>query len=268
MGFVRTKEELDRYYGLGARQFIGAKMMGIMFETREDISQRIIPPPLEQPDSPGGMIFIAEYPKTNLGIGYREAALFLRCKYQGEAGNYCLSMPIDSEESRLYNGRDIFGYPKKAADICIEEKGDEVHGWVERHGIRFIDLKVKLAGSLPELPPQAPNFLFKAHPRIDLEPGFDGPVLLCRQQTTVDMQSMKIGPAELDIRESYYDPWAEIEMTNILTGFYMVTNNTMQPGKVLTEVDADAYLPYYFKITDFFDGTHLNNEQQIRPCND
>jgi hypothetical protein len=28
----------------------------------------------------------------------------------------------------------------------------------------------------------------------------------------------------------------------------------MLPGSVITEVDADAYLPYYFKITDFFSG--------------
>jgi hypothetical protein len=26
----------------------------------------------------------------------------------------------------------------------------------------------------------------------------------------------------------------------------------MQPGSVLQEVDAEAYLPFYFKMTDFF----------------
>ena len=27
-----------------------------------------------------------------------------------------------------------------------------------------------------------------------------------------------------------------------------------EPGRVLGEIDADAYLPYYFKMTDFFAG--------------
>ena len=252
MGFTRTKEELDAYYNIDVRKFPGAKMLGVMFQTKEEIVKELLPPPLEMGDAPGGMMFIAEYPETNLGRGYRESAIFLKCKYNGQEGSYCLSMPIESEESRLYNGRDIFGFPKKMAKIHLEKNGQEVHGWVERHGIRFVEVKINLSGTLPELPPQGSTFLFKASPKIDLTPGFDGPVFLCSQKTTIEMKTMEIGPAEVTLKESDKDPWAQVEMTNILTGFYMVSDNTMQPGKVLTEVDGDAYLPYYFKITDFF----------------
>ena len=41
MGFVKTKQELDRYYGLGVREFIDAKMLGVMFETRMEIIERL-----------------------------------------------------------------------------------------------------------------------------------------------------------------------------------------------------------------------------------
>ena len=63
-------------------------------------------------------------------------------------------------------------------------------------------------------------------------------------------------PARADVvlRESEDDPWAEIEITNINVGFYLISDNTMQPGRVLGEIDGDAYLPYYFKMTDFFSG--------------
>ena len=110
MGFVKTKEELDNYYSLGVRKFIGAKMLGVLIEVKPEIVARLLPPPLTPAAASTGLIFIAEYPETNLGPGYREAALFLTCNYQKEQGSYCLSMPIDSEESRLYNGRDIFGF--------------------------------------------------------------------------------------------------------------------------------------------------------------
>jgi hypothetical protein len=36
--------------------------------------------------------------------------------------------------------------------------------------------------------------------------------------------------------------------------FYLVSDNTMMPGKVLAEVDSAAYLPYSFKALDFFAG--------------
>jgi len=253
MGFVKTKEELDAYYNLGVRQFIGAKMMGVMFQTKPEIVARLLPPPLAPTDSPDGLLFIAQYPETNLGPGYREAALYLKCQYEGEEGTYCLSMPITAE-GRMHNGRDIFGLPKKMADIHLERNDQQVHGWVERNGVRIVDVKIQLSGSLPQVPPTGPTFLFKAMPRIDLQPGFDGPVLLARQQTDIEMKSFEIGMPEVTFQPSDTDPWAEVEIETVMIGFYMLSDNTMQPGRILGEVDADAFLPHYFKMTDFSTG--------------
>ena len=253
MGFVVTKDELDRYYQLGVRQFDGAKMTGVMFTTEPEVTGPLLPPPLEQADLPGGLIFIAEYPATNLGPGYREAALLLRCQYEGVAGTYCLSMPINNEP-RMHNGRDIFGFPKEMADIHIAREGNTVHGWVERAGVRFVELKVELAGELPELPPTGPSYLFKAMPRIDLQPGFDGPVFLASQQTEVKLRKLEIGMGELTLRPSETDPWAELGEPTLMMAFQLESDNTMLPGRILTEVDGEAFLPYYFKMTDFSAG--------------
>ena len=84
--------------------------------------------------------------------------------------------------------------------------------------------------------------------------GFDGPVFLVRQQTHVEMRSLEIGEAEVTLRESIYDPWAEIELEKTLMAFYLVSDNAMQPGEVVAEVDPQAYLPYSFKGVDFFAG--------------
>ncbi|MBU2548192.1 MAG: acetoacetate decarboxylase family protein [Proteobacteria bacterium] len=254
MGWVKTREELDRYYSFRVREFVGAQMLGVMFETRMDIVREVLPPPLEPAEQPAGLIFIASYPATNLGPGYREAALFLQCTYRGEPGTYCLSMPIDSEPVRMHNGRDIYGFPKKMADIHIERQGRHAVGWVERFGIRFVEIRAELTDSLPALPPMGPTFLFKALPAADLTPGFDGPVFLVRQQTEVRMKSLDIGGAEVLLQASEYDPWAEIELEKVLMAFYLVSDNTMQPGRVLAQVDPAGYLPYSFKSVDFFAG--------------
>jgi len=250
MGFVKTEEELRQHYAVRVRQFDGARMMGVMFLTEPDIVRRLVPPPLEPTDTPGGLIFIARYPATNLGPGYREAALYLNCQYQGEAGTYCLAMPIDSEPNRMHNGRDIFGLPKKMASIHLEENGSRVHGWVERHGVRFLEIAIDLAGALPEVPPTGPSFTFKAIPRIDLTPGFDGPVLLCRQKTEIKMKSFRIGLPQVTINPSPTDPWAEVKISQILIGFFMESDNTMLPGAVVAEVDPEKFIPYYLKMID------------------
>lgn len=251
MGFVKTASELDKYFGLGVRRFNGAKMMGVMFQTKPEIVARLLPPPLKPTDMPGGLIFIAQYPKTNLGPGYREAALYLNCRYKDEPGTYCLSMPIDSEPNRMHNGRDIFGLPKKMADIHLEKNENKVHGWVERMGVRFVEINIDLSGSLPEVPPTGPSFTFKGMPRIDLTPGFEGPVYLCRQKTDVEMKSFEIGMPQVVLKPSEADPWAEVEIEQTFIGFFMESDNTMRPGEVLAEVNGEEFLPYYFKMVDF-----------------
>lgn len=253
MGFVKTREELESYYRLGVRKFTGARMMGVIFETRPEVTARLLPDPLEQADSPGGLIFIADYPVTNLGPGYKEGALFIRCKCRGEAGSYCLSMPITSE-GRMHNGRDVFGFPKKMARIHLEKEGRRAFGWIERHGVRFVEIEASLTGTIPELPPMGPTFLFKAMPRIDLTPGFDGPVFLAAQETQIVPRTVEIGTARLTLLPSEHDPWAEIGDPTVTAAFYLESDNTMLPGKILEEVDPELYLPHYYKMTDFHAG--------------
>jgi hypothetical protein len=40
----------------------------------------------------------------------------------------------------------------------------------------------------------------------------------------------------------------------------MESDNTMQPGDVLAEVSPEAFLPHYFKMTDFPMGTTEGEE--------
>jgi hypothetical protein len=65
------------------------------------------------------------------------------------------------------------------------------------------------------------------------------------------LNSLEVGMPELTFKDSSRDPWAEVEVVSPIAGFSIVSNNTMRPGEVVTTVDGDAYLPYYFKMVDF-----------------
>jgi acetoacetate decarboxylase len=251
---VKTPEELAAWYELKVRKFPDVKMMGVVFGLDAGLARHLLPPPLEMPELPGGLMFIAEYGETNLGPGYREAALFLRCSYQGTAGSYCLAMPIDSEESRLHNGRDIYGFPKKAATIGCTWGAERVTGWVERGGVRFVELSVERSADLDALPPTGPTYLFKAMPRADLQPGFDGPVFLVSQQTEVVTKRAQVGLPTVTFKPSPLEPWSELSSLEPMMGFVLESENRMLPGKVLAEVDGAAYLPHYFRMTDLYVG--------------
>ena len=92
-------------------------------------------------------------------------------------------------------------------------------------------------------------------PKIDLTPGFDGPVFLAEQRTEIVARSVELGTGDLTLRPAEHDPWADINDPKVTAAFYLESDNTMLPGKILTEVDPDLYLPHYFKMTDFHSGT-------------
>lgn len=252
MGFIRSQEEIDRYYSLGVREFPGARMLGLMYETKPEIIAKLLPPPLEPAAERWALCYIAHFPDTNLGPGYREGAIFIRCKYKDEVGNYCLSMPLDGTDDRIFNGRDIYGFPKKVGTVGLNTGEGFAEGWIERHGVRFVNIRAELKVKLDAPPLKVgPSFLFKFMPSASLKPGFDGPVLLVKQRTEINYHSFEMGPGEIQFAPSIHDPWSEIECVRVMTSYYFTSTNRMLPGEVVGEADPEKFLPYSFSRTDW-----------------
>ncbi len=261
MGFIKSLEELAGTYQPNA-VFYDAEMLTVYFETKPEIVKRLLPPPLKPAKDPFGGAFVANYPKTNFGVTYLESALFLLAEYDGVEGGYCLAMPVTSDMA-LILGREVFGYPKKIANIFMKRDGDKVEGWTERHGDRFFEVKARLTGKFNEEVLQQMmmermssasgmdqityNFKYFPSPTRD---GFDYNPRLIRELVEFRPKSMEIGEAELTFRSSEHDFWGEVEIVRVLGAVYSVGDNTMLPGSVVAEVDPVAFAPYAFIKVD------------------
>ena len=51
---------------------------------------------------------------------------------------------------------------------------------------------------------------------------------------------------EIKLEPSIYDPWAELEIINMIGGFYSVGDNKMYKGEVVAEVKPTTFAPYAF----------------------
>ena len=111
MGFIRTFEEIMAMVGKRA-EFYGAEMLTVTWETTPEIIKSLLPPPLKPAEKPIASAFVADYPRTNFSLPYKEAALFLLAEYHGVAGGYCLAMPV-TYDMAMAGGREVFGYPKR-----------------------------------------------------------------------------------------------------------------------------------------------------------
>lgn len=252
-GFMSSRESAD---------FYDAEMLVVYWETKPEIIEKLLPPPLKPVESPTVYAFVADYPKTNFGAVYKEAAVFLSCEYEDIEGGYCLAMPV-TDDMALAAGREVFGYPKKMANIHYQKEKRNAEGWAERHGTRFFEVNAKLNGR-----PNSPEFLDLVTERTGGATGggieitevtynykhfpspdgnyFDYNPRLIREEVVFRPTELKIGNAELSLKSSESDPWGELVVEKILGALYLKGNNSMLRGHIAAELDSEKFVPYSF----------------------
>ena len=239
--------------------FFDAEILMVFWETKPEIIARLLPPPLKPAKEPVAMAFVAFYPRTNFDVTYRESALFIRASHNGEEGNYCLAMPVTNDIA-MAGGREVFGFPKKMADIHFARKGDSVEGWTERRGVRFMEVHAKLSGNFNDEEAQKKiletnmgtdgsirgiSYNFKHFPAPEGS-AFDYNPRLVRLETILRPKERLLGEAEIILKASDYDPWTEVEVVKILGALYTKGDNSMLAGKVVAEVELMQFAPYAF----------------------
>jgi acetoacetate decarboxylase len=168
-------------------------------------------------------------------------------------------MPVTSDMA-MAGGREIFGFPKKMADIHYKKDGDIIEGWTERRGTRFMEIRAKLTGKFNDpatldiltATPTAEDgsskrtsYNFKHFPAPE-GGGFDYIPRLVKQETVFRPKEMQFGEAEIIFKPSDYDPWAEVQVVKMLGAIYNRGDNSMLGGKVVAEVEPMEFAPYAF----------------------
>ncbi len=231
--------------GSGEATFTGARLLAAAYLTEPAAVEENIPAGFSPGEQPLVTVFVAEYPKTNFGTSYREAALLVSCKYGEESGSLCMGIVVDDDVA-LILGREIFGYPKKLAQISLERSGNRVEGKVFRRGVQFLEIRAELSEVIPSppMPAMGPTFLVKAFPAADLS-GPEWPPKVVA--SPIGSKPTSVRPAlscDVVLRESELDRWAAFPVKDVVFAAEVETQLTMAPGRVLGELDPESWLPY------------------------
>lgn len=257
MSFVKSPQDLARFYARKAWTFYDAEILWVVWETSDTTIARLLPPPLKPAKRPLALAFIANYPRTDFGITYREAALALQADFGGVEASYICAMHV-TDDMALLGGREIWGYPKKMADVAFYREGQSAGGWGERHGIRYLSIQAQLTGNLnapdaadeivevfgpPNLNGVSYDYNFKYFPSPDWQ-GFDYTPRLVRGENAFELQTIEVGEATLTLKPSALDPWSEVEVVRMVGAIYTKGSVSMRKGVVVAEADPEAFRPY------------------------
>jgi len=210
-----------------------AEAIAFAYETDEDSAADILPEGLELTSPPTASVLFLRYPFSTLGV-YDEVILGLSCTWQGSPRFYIAHIVVNSDVP-LAAGREIWGYPKKFAEITFQKERDLILGAMERPKDNRICTGV--------IRPEAPLELVEGEPVPSLSlrviPGAEeGAAPSVMELIEVPPQSTTIeawqgsGSLQFD-STSDLDPWHKIEVRQMLTAIYRRYDFVLNYGRVI-----------------------------------
>ena len=243
-------------------------MDGIYFTFMSDMAKiaEILPAPLE-PAFPMVSGYVLNIGKTAFCAPYREAMLGVYVKYQGRVGMYPVTFLLSGEgtEMATFPGRERFGLPKKMCEredcIRIERNGDVARGIVERHGVRLLDVSIKLgeynnpmtggiySDPAPGKKTGGESFYFRPVTEPDEKGiGHFAYVDLYSNGAEYTYKSWEPGKVTVRLQSSVDDPWGHFPVLENLGGAYAENDLAMKELFLLEKLDPEEAMPKLLSV--------------------
>jgi acetoacetate decarboxylase len=242
MGFVKRPDEMARIeHALTHPRFVNGEMLTVDFLTDPSVVEHILPPPLEPAAEPRVTAMVGRW-QSNCVADFHGGAIYVAARHGDVEGDYVLAMFMDTDAATIY-GRDLFGEPKKLAASALHRHGDMFSGWVERNGVRLIDLHGQLGTDLGPFEAEGVNFNFKARPAAD-GAGLEEDAILTQANFEVRAVAAREGAGSVVLRGTVHDPLDELPVRSVLRGAFMECD-LIGSCRAVARVPAGVFAPYH-----------------------
>ena len=222
-------------------QFRNNRGLRIFYETTPEVLRKLVPEPLVPNPENLMQAYIGQFNLENSLIGtysYKEAGFLVPVTFSNTRGNYAVYLYLDKAFAIVW-GREIWGWPKKDANLSFKEQGGRVFGRVERFGTTLIKASMTISEQVEPVSEdpssQDPIFTLKLIPSVKK----DAPPDLM-QLTTTSLRDQKAkeqytGKATLELHSSDMDPLGEIKIKEIVGARFTVSESVLGFGDVLLD---------------------------------
>jgi acetoacetate decarboxylase len=248
--YVKTPEQIRELQGINAAPaFLESRSLSATFLTDPEVVRELLPPLLEPAAEARVSVSVYEIGRSNCVGAFNGASVNLACRYNGEDGLYCLTMPMSTDTAMVF-GRELYAEPKKLAECVVEERGRFVHGTVTRHGIAYIELTGTFDGPLEDVGRSglSHHYYYKYMPSADGRGlAFDPQLVRVTHRGTT--HRAKRGTGTITFRESAHDPVIDLPVL-MVEGFAFSHGETYTTAEVVATVPAASFLPWAYGKTD------------------
>jgi acetoacetate decarboxylase len=246
VGYVKTPHEIERIeQQLSAPRWRG-EWLSVSYLTDESTHRRLLPPPLRPAAEPIATVTVGRWQSDLLG-DFAGGTLSLAARHGDVEGGYVLVIYMDVEPPIVF-GRDLFGEPKKLGASGLVRDGDHVRAWVERHGVRLIDLRSDLGEDRGPSRSERTTFNFKARTAAHGR-GLEEDAILTHTRFDVALQALRTGTGSVTLGSGPHDPVGEVEVLEIRRAAYG-EDESVAHCRAAATVPGEDFLPYHYGRQD------------------
>ncbi|HSA53069.1 MAG TPA: acetoacetate decarboxylase family protein [Yinghuangia sp.] len=217
-----------------------------LWETDPEAVAAVLPPPLVPADVPLVRANIASCDINGRPLG--AGAIAVRCRHGDVEGDYTLTMPMTTERA-VIGGREVFGEPKKLAEVTVDRDGADVVARVTRLGVTYVEIRGRVTEDLPlPEPRRTTSFYYKFLPAVDGD-GFDADPMLVHVIRHEKHRWAARVDGDVILRDSAADPVADLPVRRLVS-ITIGERTSDQRGFVAEHVKPDLVLPYIHQRYD------------------
>jgi acetoacetate decarboxylase len=156
-------------------------------------------------------------------------------------------------------GRDLYGEPKKIANVSLFRQGDRASGFIERGGVRLIEIDARMGEDRGPSSGTSADFNVKAMLAADGQ-GLDGDATITLAEYRAEILVNRPATAALHVRGTAHDPLNELPVLEVLGASYSEGDMAARCRAIGTIPGAE-FLPYALGRHD--DYTLLDTERVL-----
>jgi acetoacetate decarboxylase len=120
-------------YGPLPYLYRGCPQLLVVFRTTAEVTRRLVPEPLVPNADDLMFLMIGQMHSDEFGVN-REAFIAVPCASGALTGNFAVALYLD-DDAAIASGREVWGWPKKAAAFRVDEQDGVVTAVADRGGV-------------------------------------------------------------------------------------------------------------------------------------
>ncbi len=241
MAFVKTAEEIRQIEAvLQNPRFTDVRRAYLTFRSTPEFVADVLPPGLEPGADPLVTLTVGEFGSNCVGE-FAGATFSIAARHGNIEGAYVLTMFMSTDQAIVF-GRDLFGEPKKQADVALNIIGNQLRGTVDRDGVRLVDLSISLGEDTGPMRSQGSSFNIKAQPAAN-GIGLEADAVVTIAEFENELSVNRTGQGTLILDGTIHDPLTDIPIIDIVAAGY-IEGELSARARAIGTIPAADFLPY------------------------